>query len=184
MKINVRGNNIEVTEALRDFVEKKVSRLEKYFDDAAAAHAHVALSVQRDEHKVEVTIPFPRLLVRAEETSEDMYASIDLVVQKLERQIRKYKTRVNRKARQNGSLRSQHINGSTAIEHKYETDLDDEPPIVRMKRFNLKPMDIAEAVLQMDMLGHNFFVFTNAVTNQVNVVYKRKDGRYGLIEPE
>lgn len=184
MKINVRGNNIDVTEALRDFVEKKVSRLEKYFDDASSAQANVALSVQRDEHKVEVTIPFPRLLVRAEETSEDMYASVDLVVQKLERQIRKYKTRVNRKARQNGSLRSHHMNGTTVVEEKDETGWNEEPPIVRTKRFNLKPMDIAEAVLQMDLLGHNFFVFTNSVTNRVNVVYKRKDGQYGLIEPE
>ena len=184
MKINVRGNNIEVTEALRDFVEKKISRLEKYFDDSSSAQANVALSVQRDEHKVEVTIPFPRLLVRAEETSGDMYASIDLVVEKLERQIRKYKTRVNRKARQNGSLRSHYLNGTTPLEQTDETDWKDEPPIVRTKRFNLKPMDIAEAVLQMDLLGHNFFVFTNSETNRVNVVYKRKDGQYGLIEPE
>ncbi|MBA4495361.1 ribosome hibernation-promoting factor, HPF/YfiA family [Paenactinomyces guangxiensis] len=185
MKYVIRGNNIEVTDALRDFVEKKLSRLEKYFETPPAAEAHVALSVLKDEHKVEVTIPFPGLLVRAEESSEDMYASVDLVVQKLERQIRKYKTKMNRKFRQDATLRipwkehSPNLQSTSVVAEEEE-----EIKIVRTKRFNLKPMDAEEAVLQMDMLGHNFFVFSNAVTDQINVVYKRKDGKYGLIEPE
>lgn len=183
MKYNIRGNNIEVTEALRDYVVKKLSRLEKYFESTSATEAHVSLSVHRDEHKVEVTVPFPGLLVRAEEATENMYASIDKVVEKLERQIRKYKTKVNRKFRQDGTIRNKE-NGITP-------ELEEDPPeenggfeVVRTKRFNLKPMDTEEAILQMDLLGHNFFVFSNAVTDQVNVIYKRKDGRYGLIEPE
>ncbi|AQS57085.1 MAG: ribosome-associated translation inhibitor RaiA [Novibacillus thermophilus] len=188
MQYNIRGHNIEVTAALRDYVEKKLSRVEKYFNTAPTAPANVSLSVLKDEHTVEVTIPFPGVLLRAEETSGDMYASIDLVVEKLERQIRKYKTRVNRKARQNGSLRTlfkeNGLNGSppSAVDAE-ETD-ESEFEIVRTKRFTLKPMDVEEAILQMDMLGHNFFVFSNSSTNEVNVVYKRKDGRYGLIEPE
>lgn len=180
MNFVIRGNNIDVTDALRNYIEKKLQRLEKYFDTPPSADVHVSLAVRKDGHQIEVTIPFPGVLVRAEEQSEDMYASVDLVLEKLERQIRKYKTRVNRKFRNDDSLHA-------AIENALsqdDTDDDDRLEIVRTKRFDLKPMDTEEAVLQMDMLGHNFFVFTNAITDQVNVVYKRKDGRYGLIEPE
>lgn len=187
MDYNIRGNNIEVTGALRDYVQKKLSRVEKYFNTEPTSPANVALTVLRDEHKVEVTIPFPGVLLRAEEKSADMYASIDLVVEKLERQIRKYKTKVNRKSRQNGSLRTlfkeNEMNGSASTMVEDETD-GEAFEVVRTKRFTFKPMDIEEAILQMDMLGHNFFVFSNSNTDEVNVVYKRKDGRYGLIEPE
>ncbi|MBN2908885.1 ribosome-associated translation inhibitor RaiA [Polycladomyces sp. WAk] len=182
MNYVIRGNNLEVTEALRNFIEKKISRLEKYFDTPPSADAHIALSVIHDDHKVEVTIPLQGVLVRAEEKSADMYTSIDLVVEKLERQIRKYKTRINRKPRQEGSLRSQLVengNTSTAL-----VDDEEEPVVVRTKRFHLKPMDVEEAIMQMELLGHHFFVFSNAETDEVNVVYRRKDGRYGLIEPE
>ncbi|MDR6225570.1 ribosome hibernation-promoting factor, HPF/YfiA family [Desmospora profundinema] len=187
MRYNIRGNNIEVTEALRDFVEKKLSRLEKYFDTTTnKTEAHVALSVHnKDHHKVEVTVPFPGVLVRAEESTTDMYASIDNVVEKLERQIRKYKTKVNRKFRQDGTIRSLENGAAPATaERVADAEEDEEFQIVRTKRFNLKPMDTEEAILQMDLLGHNFYVFSNASTDQVSVVYKRKDGRYGLIEPE
>ena len=182
MKYTIRGNNIEVTDALHDYVEKKLSRLEKYFDTDVNAEAIVVLSVTREEHKVEVTIPLPGLMVRAEEISEDMYASADLVVEKLERQIRKYKTKVNRRLRHDSSVRL-HVSGmasaATAV-------VDEEEPfkVVRTKRFNIKPMDAEEAILQMNMLGHDFFVFSNANSDQMNIIYKRKDGRYGLIEPE
>jgi putative sigma-54 modulation protein len=187
MRYVIRGNNLQVTDALKEFVERKLSRLEKYFDSEADLEAHVVMSVIKDEHKVEVTIPYPGLLCRAEESSEDMYASVDLVVEKLERQIRKYKTRVNRKSRQDASFRNTRkendYNRGTAasvVTDEEEMDLN----VVRPKRFHLKPMDTEEAILQMDMLGHNFFVFTNAITNEVNVIYRRKDGKYGLIEPE
>lgn len=184
MEYNIRGENIEVTQALKDYVEKKLSRVEKYFNTDPTSPASVVMNVFRDEHRVEVTIPFPGVLLRAEEKSPDMYASIDLVVEKLERQIRKYKTRVNRKSRQDGSLRTLFkeigMNGTTKEEEFGEEGFE----IVRTKRFTFKPMDVEEAILQMDMLGHNFFVFSNAETEEVNVVYKRKDGRYGLIEPD
>lgn len=179
MNYNIRGENLEITPALRDYVEKKVGKLEKYFDTTPTSDVNVKMSVQTNKHIIEVTIPMPQLLLRAEETHNDMYAAIDLVVEKLERQIRKHKTKVNRKFRQEGS-----------VKYMFKTDIEDsneesdEIPIVRTKRFNLKPMDAEEAALQMDMLGHNFFVFSNAESGETNVVYRRKDGKYGLIEPQ
>lgn len=183
MKYNIRGENIEVTGAIRDYVEKKINKLERYFDTPPTSEVHVNLSVYNDEQQIEVTIPMTNLLLRAEEQHNDLYAAIDLVVDKLERQIRKHKTKVNRKFRQKGAPK--HI---FAELEKEAADAEreagsDEIEIVRTKRFNLKPMDSEEAVLQMDMLGHAFFVFTNAVSGNTNVVYRRKDGKYGLIEP-
>lgn len=190
MNFNIRGENIDVTPALRDFVEKKVGRLDRYFEEDITSDVHVTMRVQRDtQHSVEVTIPMVKLLLRAEETSQDMYASIDLVVEKLERQIRKFKTKVNRKFKTEGSLKhifyEETLNGQPNSEPAdAEMTGDEELEIVRTKRFNLKPMDAEEAVLQMDMLGHSFFVFSDAISDQVSVVYKRRDGRYGLIQPE
>ncbi|MFA8437307.1 ribosome hibernation-promoting factor, HPF/YfiA family [Pueribacillus sp. YX66] len=179
MKFTIRGENISVTDALREYIEKKISKLERYFDSPTNSEVHVNLKVYNETQSIEVTIPMKSLLLRAEEQHADMYAAIDLVVEKLERQVRKYKTRVNRKARQNGSVKQMF---STAIETK--TEEEDDFQVVRTKRFNLKPMDVTEAILQMDMLGHNFFVFSDAETSNTNVVYRRKDGKYGLIEPE
>ncbi|WP_044641289.1 ribosome hibernation-promoting factor, HPF/YfiA family [Risungbinella massiliensis] len=187
MKFHVRGSNIEVTDALRDYVEKKLSRLTRYFHSTDQTDAHISLTVLKDGHKVEVTIGFPNYMVRAEEQTEDMYASIDLVLQKLERQIRKYKTKVNRKSRQaENYLRSQLAEAvnTTATSLATIEEEEEEIEIVRTKRFNLKPMDTEEAILQMEMLGHNFFVFSQADTQQTSVVYRRKDGKYGLISPE
>ncbi|MBJ9981560.1 ribosome-associated translation inhibitor RaiA [Bacillus sp. S70] len=178
MKFNIRGENIEVTPALKEYVEKKLSKLERYFD--TFPEIKVNLKVYSDKQRVEVTIPFTDLLLRAEETNSDMYAAIDLVVDKLERQIRKHKTKVNRKLREKGSVKTNFIlPEAVAVLDAVE---EDELELVRTKRFDLKPMDVEEAILQMDMLGHNFFVFTNADTNETNVVYGREDGKYGLIE--
>lgn len=177
LKFNIRGENVEVTESIRDYVIKRISKLEKFFEDNVEANAHVNLKVYPNKtFKVEVTIPLPYLKLRAEETSSDMYGSIDLVTDKLERQIRKYKTKVNRKSREKGYKNMDFV-----------PDVEDEPvsddlKIVRTKQISLKPMDPEEAVLQMDMLGHDFFVFEDAETNGTSVVYRRKDGRYGLIE--
>jgi putative sigma-54 modulation protein len=187
MKCIVRGHNLQVTDALRDFIERKLSKLDRYFDHSAEIEAQVSLNVLKDMHKVEVTIPFPGLLVRAEELSEDMYASVDLVMEKLERQIRKYKTKVNRRSRREAGFRNMlkenaFEKGTTMTALTDEEEGDDE--IVRVKRFQLKPMDTEEAILQMELLGHNFFVYTNAVTDEINVIYRRKDGKVGLIEPE
>ncbi|CAH2462580.1 MULTISPECIES: ribosome hibernation-promoting factor, HPF/YfiA family [Bacillus] len=178
MKFNIRGENIEVTPALGEYVEKKLSKLERYFD--TFPEIKVNLKVYSDKQRIEVTIPFTDLLLRAEETNSDMYAAIDLVVDKIERQIRKHKTKVNRKLREKGSVKTNFIlPEAVAVLDAVE---EDELELVRTKRFDLKPMDVEEAILQMDMLGHSFFVFTNADTNETNVVYGRKDGKYGLIE--
>lgn len=186
MQYIVRGEHIEVTPALRDYAEKKVGRLERYFDNATPFTCYVTLRVLRGEQTVEVTIPMPGVILRAEDTHEDMYAAIDLVVEKLERQIRKYKTKLNRKFRHQGQKLFIDPEAQTAAAMAREPEEEDleHLQIVKTKRFNLKPMDAEEAALQMDMLGHNFFVFSNAQTDEVNVVYRRKDGRYGLIEPE
>ncbi|TCT14390.1 SSU ribosomal protein S30P /sigma 54 modulation protein [Melghiribacillus thermohalophilus] len=182
MNYNIRGENIEVTEAIRDYVEKKVGKLERYFDTPPTSDVNVNLKVYNDEQRIEVTIPMTNLLLRAEESHTDLYAAIDLVVDKLERQIRKYKTKVNRKFRQMGSPKHAFAELEKEAQKRKEEN-DDSIEIVKTKRFNLKPMDSEEAVLQMDLLGHNFFVFTNSETGDTNVVYRRKDGRYGLIEP-
>jgi putative sigma-54 modulation protein len=183
MNYNIRGENIEVTPAIRDYVEKKISKLERYFTEAPDAHVNVNLKVYNDKKsKVEVTIPMTQLVLRAEESNEDMYAGIDLIADKLERQIRKHKTKVNRKVREKGGLTSMfnviEDNNAPVVEEEHDLEL------VRTKRFDLKPMDSEEAILQMNLLGHSFYVFTNAATHNTNVVYKRKDGRYGLIEAQ
>ncbi len=181
MKIHTRGDRIELTDSLKDYVEKKLSKLERYFEAPLSADVNVTLSVIRDLHTVEVTIPMPGVMLRAEEKNTDMYASIDLVVDKLERQIRKHKTKVNRRVRQESGVKvlfKEQFEPSVAVQ-----DEEEDFELVRTKRFNLKPMDVDEAILQMNMVGHNFFVFSNMDTEEVNVVYKRNDGKYGLIEP-
>ncbi|MBO8164312.1 MAG: ribosome-associated translation inhibitor RaiA [Brevibacillus sp.] len=184
MKLQVRGENIQVTAALRDYVQKKLGRLERYFDNGQVKEINVTLRVLRGDGIIEVTIPMTGVLIRAEETHEDMYAAIDLVVEKLERQIRKYKTKINRKQRYDSSRKVVHRQADTVAVLADDEEEDDEISIVRTKRFDLKPMDAEEAVLQMDLLGHNFFVFQNSATNEVNVVYRRNDGKFGLIEPK
>lgn len=180
LTFNIRGENIEVTDAIRDYVEKRLSKLEKYFDNNVEAIAHINLKVyQNKTAKVEVTIPLPYLTLRAEETSPDLYASVDLVTDKLERQIRKYKTKVNRKSREKGYKNLDFAPNATPDDDKPEgSDFQ----VVRTKRVSLKPMDNEEAILQMDMLGHDFFIYQDAETNGTSIVYRRNDGRYGLIE--
>lgn len=182
MNYNIRGQRFELTDALKDYVEKKLSKLERYFEAPIGTDVNVTLSVLKDLHSIEVTIYLPGVLLRAEVKSEDMYASTDLVVDKLERQIRKHKTKLNRKFRQDGSLKSLFKDSEDSSPNRvYEEQ--DELEVVRTKQFTFKPMDIEDAILQMNMIGHSFFVFSNMQSEQVNVVYKRDDGKYGLIEP-
>jgi len=186
LNYNVRGENIEVTPAIREYVASKVGKIEKYFDEVPEASAHVNLKIYSDRNgKAEVTIPLPNIVLRAEETSPDLYGSIDLVADKLERQMRKYKTKVNRKFRRvsQPSEEYQPVDPDLLNDDKEE---DDGPNlrIVRTKRFDLKPMNAEEAVLQMEMLGHDFFVFLDGETNSTNIVYKRDDGDFGLIETD
>ena len=178
LKINVRGENIEVTGSIREYVEKKLKKLEKYFEDTSSSMAHVNLKVYSDKNcKVEVTIPLPYLVLRAEETSPDMYASIDLVTDKLERQIRKYKTRLSRKSKNNK------LAFNIATLEELEDD-GEEDVIVKTKTINPKPMDMEEAIMQMELIGHTFFVYLDTESNKVSVVYKRDNGGYGLLETE
>lgn len=175
MKITVSGRNVEITSGLRQSIEKKLSKLERYFKPEV--EAQVTLSVQKNRQIVEVTIPFNGVILRGEESNNDMYASIDIVADKLERQVRKQKTKLERR-KYGDSLKFQDIPNISSDEST------EEPQIVKTKRFAIKPMSEEEAVLEMELLGHSFFVFENANSNEVNVVYKRKDGNFGLIEPK
>ncbi len=175
MNIIISGRNIEVTDALKGNVEEKLSKYEKYFRSDIEVHA--TMNVQKARHIFEVTIPLKNdVVIRVEEASDDMYASIDLAVNKLGRQIEKHKTKLEKRYKSHDTIRFEQIPVSTSepeVEHN----------VVKTKKFPIKPMDAEEAILQMEMLGHNFFVFKNSETDEVNVVYQRKDGKYGLIEP-
>ncbi|NLX76732.1 MAG: ribosome-associated translation inhibitor RaiA [Clostridiaceae bacterium] len=175
MKFIVNGKNTEVSDALRERAIKKLSKIEKFFK--ADAECYITFEVEKSRHICEVTIVSRGLFIRAEETTNDMYASIDMVIDKLERQIRKNKTKLGKRIRQESVIPDN-------FEIKEEIEEEQNFKVVKSKRFAIKPMDVEEAILQMNLLGHNFFVFSNAETDEVNVVYKRKDGNYGLIEPE
>lgn len=179
MKIKIFGKNIEVTEGIRSAVEEKIGKLDKYF--AEETRVDVTLSVNKNEQKVEVTIPVKGRIIRAEEISDDMYVSIDMVEETIERQLVKYKNKIIDKKK---SIKEAFT--ETYIEADYEDEDEDEDQIKikKTKRFGIKPMDPEEACVEMELLGHNFFVFLNAETEEVNVVYKRKGNTYGLIEPE
>ena len=175
MRYIIIGKNIEVTEALKNTVEKKIDRLSKYFTDNT--EIHVTFGVEKDRQKIEVTIPTEYVLLRAEETSDDLYEAIDLVIDKLERQIRKYKTKLSRKSKNNKLAFN--INTLEALEEPEEEDV-----VVKTKTINPKPMDMEEAIMQMELIGHSFFVYKDIETNTACVVYKRRDGGYGLLETE
>lgn len=175
MKYVVKGKQVNVTPAMQEMAEKKLGKLSKFFKPDA--EAVLTFSVERDRHTFEAAIYSNGTIIRAEECGMDMYAAMDMVVEKLERQIRKYKTRLGKRIRQEAMIPQ-----NFEIDEKIDEDTDYK--IVRTKRFPMKPMSVEEAILQMNLLSHSFFVFTNSETETVNVVYKRKDGRYGLIEPD
>lgn len=170
MTIKINGRKIEVTEGLKSYIEKKISKLEKYFGETALAN--VTISVQKDHHIVEVTIFQDSMIYRAEVSNDDMYAAVDKVEDVLERQIRKQKTRLEKRLK------------GDAFENEPVPDFAEEVEfkIVKKKVYTAKPMSVEEAILQMNLLGHNFYIFSNAETEDKNVVYKRKDGNYGVIE--
>ncbi len=175
MNMNYVGKNMEVTDALREVTEKKLGRLDKYFQKDI--EGNVTFSTQKNRKIIEVTINLPGTIIRAEESSDDMYASIDRAVDILERQIRKYKTKLQKRYQNGETIRFENV-----MPLPVERD-EDRPKLVKRKKFGLKPMSYEEAILQMELLRHNFFVFMDADTEDVSVVYKRKDGDYGLIEP-
>ena len=174
MRFVITGRNIDVTEGLRSAVTEKIGKLERYF--TPDTEVIVTLSVEKERQKIEVTIPVKGNIIRSEQVSSDMYVSIDLVEEIIERQLKKYKNKITDKQHARESFSSEYIDN--------DYDEDDTIKIIRSKRFGIKPMDAEEACIQMELLGHNFYVFWNADTDEVNVVYKRKGNTYGLIEPE
>lgn len=174
MKYIISGKGIDVTEGLKSAVYEKIGKLERYF--TPSTEVHVTMSVERERQKIEVTIPMKGNIVRAEQVSDDMYVSIDLVEDIIERQLRKYKNKIIDQKQSGGSFSDAFL----------EDEAEDEETIriTRTKRFAMKPMDPEEACVQMELLGHSFYVFRSAETDEVNVVYKRKGNTYGLIEPE
>ena len=174
----VRGKNMEVTPALKDYVEKRVGKVTKYFDQVG--EITVLLTVSKGRHIVEVTVPVEGgVLLRGEEATMDMYTSIDLVVEKLERQIHKHKTKLQRRFR--GGFKADMVVEGAGPAARADTAED--YSIVKTKRFAVKPMDVQEAIMQMNMVNHDFFVFRDSETEEVSLVYRRTDGNYGLIQP-
>ncbi|KMO87464.1 hypothetical protein AB840_02645 [Megasphaera cerevisiae DSM 20462] len=169
----VRGKNLEITTALKDYVLKREKKVTKYFDNEVGVQA--LLSVEKDRKVAEITLKVDGVVLRGVEANQDMYAAIDLVYDKMVRQIHKYKTKIARRMK-DSSFNAALVNDSAEPEEKFE--------IARVKKFAARPMDVEEAILQMNLVGHDFFVFLNAETDTINVVYKRKHGQYGLIEPE
>ena len=174
MKFIIIGRNIDITEGLKSAVQEKLGKLERYF--TPETEIHVTLSVEKDRQKIEVTIPVKGNIIRSEQVSSDMYVSIGLVEEVIERQLRKYKTKIVNQQQAGGNFQKEFVED--------EFLEDEEVNIIRTKKFGIKPMYPEDACVQMELLGHNFYVFRNADTDEVNVVYKRKGNTYGLIEPE
>lgn len=170
MQITIRGKNMDVPGALKDYIERKLGKMDRFFETDLSAQ--VTVSIERERHIVEVTMPLNGMLVRGEDEAQDLFSAVDKVMDKIMKQVEKYKTRLMQKR--------------SRAAKEYEADLEPIPDtkIVRIKRFALKPITVDEAIMQMNLLGHDFFVFRNAETEAVSVVYRRKDGNYGLIEPE
>ena len=176
MKITLRGKNIEITEAIEEKVSEKLSKLDKYFIVSENVEAKVLVRTYPYGQKIEVTIPTEYVLLRAEVVDQDLYNAIDLVIDKLEGQIRKYKTRLNRKSKDNKLAFN-----LASIEHLED---EEEDVLVKTKTITPKPMDMEEAIMQMELIGHSFFVYRDTETDAISIVYRRNDGNYGLIETE
>ena len=176
MNFIISGKNIEVTPGLKEAIEQKLGKLERYF--TPETEIIVTLSVEKGRQKIEVTIPVKGSIIRSEQTSSDMYVSIDLVEEVIERQLRKYKNKLVAREQEGGNFKQEFFEEDDKIEDAGEIK------IVRTKKFGFKPMYPEDACVQMELLGHDFYVFCNAESDEVNVVYRRKNGTFGLIEPE
>ena len=174
MQLSVKGRNLEITDAIRAYAEEKVQRMTRYLGQIVSATVH--LSLEKHRQIAEVTLRVRDLTIRAEESTDDLYSSIDLVAEKLERQILRYKERIAAHVTRSGGREEREVVAAAPVSEDLQ--------VVKTKRFAVKPAEVDEAILQMDLLGHNFYVFRNARTDEVNVVYRRRDGHYGLIEPE
>lgn len=175
MNIIIRGSKLEITEAMESYAKEKLSRLDKYIENSEEVKATVLAKIHGHLHTVEVTIPLKTFILRAEESQSDFYASIDTVIDKLERQIRKNKTRISSKKREIKDF---------AYDYIESIEEETEDKIVKRKKIEVKPMNEEEAILQMELLGHEFYLYKDADTNQPALIYRRKDGNYGIIESE
>lgn len=178
MKLSIRGSKIAITDSMRDYADEKLSKLDKYVEDAESIEANVIVRIPNRLHKVEITIPLKSFILRAEEEQEDFYSAIDAIVDKLERQIRKNKTRLSSKKVKAKEFAFDYINEIEDVEEEQENK------IVKRKRIEVKPMSEEEAILQMELLGHQFYLYKDVETGLPTLVYKRKDGDYGIIETE
>jgi len=177
MNISLRGDKLEITEAMKSYAKEKLQKLEKYIENPEKVDANILVKVRKTYHKIEVTIPLKNFILRAEEEQEDFYAAVDVVIDKLERQIRKNKTRFG----------SKKIKEAKEFVVDYIDTIDDDEDsekIAKRKKISVKPMDEEEAILQMELLGHQFYLFKNMETGTPTLIYKRKDGDYGIIETE
>lgn len=174
MNLNIRGEKIEVTAAMKDYAEEKLTKLEKYLNNSSDVTANVLVKLRNHMQKVEITIFLPSLILRSEEEQADFYAAIDNSIDKLERQIRKNKTRIESKNK---------VYKSLSLDFEVETE-EEEEHVVKRKTVEVKPMDEEEAILQLELLGHQFYLYKDVDTNKSAVIYKRKDGNYGIIEAE
>lgn len=175
MKFNIRGKNVDVTPAIKSYIEEKIGRLDKYLESPSDVFASIVVKVRGKEQIIEVTIPINKIILRGEESHDDLYAAIDLVSDKIERQIRKNKTKLKKRKEKNNFV---------DFNYEFEVNKDEEKDekIVKRKSIEMKPMNEEEALLQMDLLGHEFFVFKNTDSECVSILYKRKDGNYGIID--
>ena len=179
MKISVRGDKINVTEAMNNYVVEKLKKIDKYLDNPNEVSANVVVRVEKQGQKVEITIPLKNFMLRAEETQEDIYAAVDTIIDKIERQIRKNKTKLESQAKKSREVKAFVFDEIKEVEEEVE-----ETKIVKRKKVDVKPMSEEEAVLQMELLGHDFYLFKDADTMKPTLVYKRKDNQYGIIETE
>lgn len=174
MELVIRGDKIKVTEAMKNYIEEKIGKLDKYIEDSSNVRANVLVKVKNHNQIIEITIPLKSFILRSEESQEDIYAAVDKAVDKLERQIRKNKTRLMSKQAKTYDFSFSEIE---------EAD-EEEEKIIKRKKIEVKPMDEEEAIIQMELLNHQFYMYKDSETNQTVVVYKRKDGGYGIIESE
>ncbi len=178
MNITIRGDKVKVTKAIDDYVGEKLQKLDKYFDNPNEVRATVVFKIRKQDQKVEVTIPLKNLILRAEEVGEDVYSAVDVIVDKIERQIRKNKTKIQAQVKRNKGSKE------IVLDSIEDSEDHEEPSVVRRKKIEVKPMSEEEAVLQMELIGHQFYLFKDSETMKPTLVYKRKDGQYGVIESE
>lgn len=179
MKISIRGDKVKVTDSIKNYIEEKLEKIDKYFDDPSNVEAKVVIKIERDRQKVEITIPLKNFILRAEESQKDVYAAVDMLVDKIERQIRKNKTRLQSQMRKTKDVRDFSVEIIDEIEEEEE---EEQFKIVKRKEVEAKPMSEEEAILQMELIGHDFYLFKNQDTMKPTLVYKRKDNQYGIIE--